>query len=82
MIWAGDGRAKTAAALVAQLRSTVLTDVVISTQFAFAIAHNEDALVANFYDKAIADVGELLGTTNKVPALCKYLLHLVIEYFG
>jgi hypothetical protein len=79
VIRAGDGRTKTAATFVAQLRATVLTDVVVRAQFAFAVAHNEDALVANFYDEAIADVGELLGTTNKVPALGKYLFHFVSE---
>ena len=60
----------------------MLANVVVRAQLALAVAHNEDALVANFNYKAVTNVIELFCATDKDPALGKNLFHFVIEYFG
>ena len=67
-------------AFVAQLRTAVLAHVVIGAQFAFLIAHNKNALVADLCNESVANVPQLITLPNMAPVGRKHFAHFFFEY--
>ena len=60
----------------------MLTYVVIGAQFAFAIAHYQDALSSYFNNQTVTNVREFICAAYKVPTLRKDFVHFVCKYIG